>query len=99
MRVVMSMTLDAITPAQYEQLRKIVDWDGNIPKGAVFHVAGFDKNGIRVTDIWESEADCNNFVQSRLMPGVAQIGVTSQPKVEFYPVHAIFAPGILQEAY
>ena len=92
MRVVMIMKWDGVTTAQYEQVRKSVNWEGNKPNGAVFHVAAFGNNALRVTDIWESADDFNNFVQKRLMPGVAQAGIAGQPQVEIYPVHAIYNP-------
>lgn len=88
------MRWEAVTPDQYEQARRLINWEGNVPKGAVFHVAGFSNNVLRVTDIWESADDFNEFVQSRLMPGVAEIGIKGQPQVELFPVHAIFAPHV-----
>jgi hypothetical protein len=92
MKIVMLMKWDGVTADQYEKLRKVVNWEGNEPKGAVFHVATFDNAGIRVTDIWESADDFNNFVQSRLMPGTAEVGIAGSPQVEVYPAHAIYAP-------
>ena len=50
----------------------------------------FDEDGIRVTDVWESAEQFNRFVESRLMPGVQQIGIQGQPDVEFLPVQNIF---------
>lgn len=91
MKVRMEMKWDGVTPEEYEQVRKIVDWEGNKPTGAILHVAGFSNNALRVTDIWESAEDFNNFAQNRLMPGVAQIGMRGQPEVEIFPVHAIYA--------
>ena len=90
----MLMKWDGITPAQYENLRKSVNWEGNIPNGAVFHVAGFGNNAIHVTDIWESTQEMNDFIQKRLMPEVMKIGIKSQPTVETFPVHAIFVPAL-----
>ena len=92
MKIVMIMKWDGVTSDQYEQLRKIVNWEGDAPKGAVFHVAGFDATGIRVTDIWDSADDFNNFVQNRLMPGTQQVGIPGQPQVEIIPAYAIFVP-------
>ena len=92
MRVLMTMKWNGVTPDQYEMVRKSVNWEGDLPKGAVFHAAGFHDGALRVTDIWESAEDFNNFVSSRLMPGVAQTGITGQPEVEVFPVHAVFAP-------
>ena len=83
-----------ITPDQYEQVRKIVKWETDIPKGGVFHVATFDKEGLRVTDIWESAEDVQNFVNNRILPAVAKIGITTQPVVDITPVHATFIPAL-----
>jgi hypothetical protein len=59
----------------------------------LFHVAAVDEHGLHVTDIWESPEAFRTFVNDRLMPGVAQLGITSQPVVELIPVHALFTPG------
>ena len=93
MKIVMLMKWDGVTPDQYEKLRGIVNWEGDTPKGAIFHVAAFDADGIRVTDIWDSADDFNNFVQSRLMPGTNEVGVSGAPQVEILPAYAIFVPG------
>jgi hypothetical protein len=45
-----------------------------------------------VTDVWESPEDFQRFVQTRLMPGVQQLGIQGEPKVELHPAHALFAP-------
>ena len=92
MPIVMIMTWKGITRDQYEAAKKQVNWEGNVPKGARFHVAAFDSNGIRVTDIWDTADDFNNFVKNRLMPGAKQVGIQGEPQVEIYPTHAIFAP-------
>ena len=92
MSTMMIMRWDGVTPDQYEQVRKLANWEGDHPKGGLFHVASFGNNALRVTDIWESEEEFNSFVQSRLMPAVIQTGIQSQPQVEMFPVHAIFNP-------
>ena len=83
---------DGFTKDNYETLRKSVNWEGNVPKGLLFHASGFSNNALRVTDIWESADDFNNFVQSRLMPATAAAGIKSEPQVEVVPVHAIHVP-------
>ena len=93
----MSMKWDGITPEQYNEVRNIVKWEENQPKGGLFHVAFFDGKGLRVNDVWESAADFQNFVDNRLMPGVIQAGLTTQPTVEVYPAHAVFTPGYVSK--
>ena len=90
----MLMKWDGITSSQYDELRKDVHWEGNMPKGAVFHVAAFGNNAAHVTDIWESLDEMNSFIQNRLMPAVMKMGIKTQPQVETYPVHAIFIPAL-----
>jgi hypothetical protein len=97
MRIVMLMKWAGATPDQYHQVRDIVDWESNPPKGSVLHVAAFDDEGIRVTDVWESAEDFNSFVQTRLMPATAAVGITNQPQVEIYPAARIFVPGFTIE--
>lgn len=88
----MVMKWDGVTPDQYDQVRKAANWEGDKPKGGIFHVAGFTGNALRVTDIWESEDEFNSFVQNRLMPAVAQSEIQGQPQVEMFPAHAMYVP-------
>src|SRR5581483_6540392 len=78
MAIVMFREWD-VTPDQYEAARKLVNWEGQVPAGAIFHVAAFNQRGLRVTDLWESEEDMQAFVNTRLMPGVRQLGIQSNP--------------------
>lgn len=92
MAIVMTMRWDGVTPEQYERARKLVKWETDVPSGAMFHVASFGDNALYVTDIWESAEDFQRFVDARLMPGVQQIGISGQPKVDIRPAHALFTP-------
>lgn len=92
MKVVMTMNWEGVTPDQYEAVRKTANWEGNIPTGAIFHVSSFSESGLKVTDIWDSADNFNNFVHERLMPAVALAGIATQPHVEITPAHAIFSP-------
>jgi hypothetical protein len=93
-QVVMQMRWAGVTPEQYEEARSKIDWEGDVPDGAVLHVAGFDGDDLRVTDVWESQEHFQRFVEARLMPGVQEIGIEGQPEVTFYPVTLVFNPGV-----
>jgi hypothetical protein len=88
MAVIVHVTVEGLTKDQYEALRKFVNWEKEVPKGMRYHVAGFDAKGIRVTDIWDSEADFQHFVRTRLMPGFEKEKINAAPKVETVPLHA-----------
>ena len=92
MATVMQMHWPEITRELYEQARREVNWEGDVPKGAKFHVAWFADDGFHVLDLWEKQSDFEAFAQSRLAPFTQKVGVTSQPNVTFAEALAIFAP-------
>lgn len=93
-RIVMLMQWTKVTKEQYEEARKLVQWEKDVPAGAVLHIATFDNKGLRVTDVWESKEDLDNFVKNRLMPGIKKLNITNEPNIEIYPLHTLFAPGL-----
>ena len=93
MPVVMQMQWDNVTPAQYDDVRKIVDFEGDPPRGGLYHVAAFDNKGLLVTDVWERAEDFQAFVEKRLMPGVQKAGIAGEPKVNVLAAYNVHAPG------
>lgn len=84
-------TGEGFTKQKYEELRKEVGWEKDSPTGVTLHVAGIDNSGIiHVADIWESEQDFNNFLNSRLKPAMDKINLP-MPKGELYPIHNVNA--------
>jgi hypothetical protein len=98
MAIVMDMVWDGVTPEQYEEARQRVNWEGNVPQGANLHLARFTADGIRVTDVWASQEDFQNFAAERLIPVTSTLGITTEPQVTFAPVHALFAPDVAAAA-
>ena len=94
MATVMNMHWPEISTKKYEQARREVAWETNVPKGAKIHVAWFAGDGLHVADVWESQADFERFSNDRLMPVIQRMGIQGQPKVQFAPAHAIFAPNV-----
>lgn len=92
MATVMQMHWPEVTKEQYEQVRRDVQWETNVPSGAKLHVSWFADDGFHVLDLWDSQADFENFVQHRLGPATAKIGLKTQPNVKYADTHAIFAP-------
>ena len=98
MAVVMIMRWDGVTREQYEQARKHINWEGDVPAGGMFHVAAFSEGALRVTDVWESAEAFQRFAESRLTPGTKALGIPGEPEVEIYPVHALFTPAFTPKA-
>ena len=98
MAVVMRMEWPEVTREQYDAAVELVGWERDVPRGAIHHVSFFDEGGFKVVDVWESEEDFQTFVDNRLMPGIAQLGIEGEPKVTFTPAHRIFDPAALATA-
>ena len=95
MPVVMSMEWDGVTSDQDDETRSKVDWEGDVPGGAILHVPWFGDGGLRVVDVWESGEDFQHFVDSRLMPVVREVGIEGEPRVDIRPLHSrVFAPAL-----
>jgi hypothetical protein len=97
MAVVMSMNWAGVTAEQYDAVRDAVKWEDGVD-GGVFHVAWFQDGSMRVVDVWESAEAFDAFVNDRLMPGVAQVGLEGQPEVDIQPAHRVFdaAAGVIR---
>lgn len=92
MAIMMLMQWPGATAEQYDELRQVVNWEEDKATGGMFHVAAFDDRGAHITDVWESAADFQHFVDERLMPGVQKVGIEGEPNIEILPAHAVFAP-------
>jgi hypothetical protein len=92
MPILVIFTGNNITKQMYESLRKHIDWEGNPPKGALFHAAAFDDSGktLHVANVWESEEDLNSFVGRRLMPYMINNKIP-EPKVEIFQINDVSA--------
>jgi len=94
MAVVAHAVWPGFTAEQYEQLRDVVGWEREVPPGSIHHAASFGPEGANLFDVWESEEALQRFIEERVMPGAERVGIPGQPEVRFYPVHALFTPGL-----
>ena len=89
MATVIMQRSDGLTPKQYDALRNVVGWDRDVPEGMHFHVASFDEGTLRMTDVWDSEERFGAFVQTRILPGLQQLGIDGQPEMIVAPAHKL----------
>jgi len=92
MSVVMAMHWPEATKEQYNALRELVGWERDAPPGGRMHIAWLGDDGFRVVDVWDTAEQFQTFVETRLMPGVQQVGVEGQPKVQFHELVGAWAP-------
>jgi hypothetical protein len=76
------------TQAQYDaavkRLKEIDLWP---PKGRLYHAGGPTEDGVRVVDVWTSEADFEKFA-AKMVP-IAQAAGLPPFEPEFWPVEII----------
>src|SRR6266496_5890592 len=94
MATVMSMEWAGVTQEQYNRVMSALGLDTSPPIGGMFHVAGFTGGSLRVLDIWESQQAFERFQRERLTAAVQKAGITTQPKVQFFPAHNIYVPNL-----
>jgi len=91
---IMQMEWPGVTEQQYHDVFNALGMDHNPPTGGIFHVAGFSGGTMRVLDVWESQGAFETFQRDRLVKAVQNAGIQSEPKVQFYPLHNIYAPNL-----
>jgi hypothetical protein len=96
MAYMMLMEWPGVTREQYEAVRAEIDWVSNPPPGGLLHVASFADDALRVVDLWDSPAQFQAFVDSKLGAATAKAGITSQPNVQFHEAGYIDQLGIRQ---
>ncbi len=89
MATVIMQTWDGITPGQYDALREAVGWHRDVPAGMRLHVASFGDGVLRMTDVWDSEELFATFVQTRILPGLRQLGIADQPDMITQAAHEV----------
>ena len=90
MAIMMVMEWPDVSAAQYDEVKRITNFENDWPAGGMFHVAAVDGTTLRVTDVWESAEQFQAFAETRLMPCVQQLGITSQPNISILPAHNVF---------
>jgi hypothetical protein len=57
----------------YEKIVAEVGLEGHAPDGLIVHSAGRTPEGVRIIDVWDSEAAHQRFVDDRLAPARARV--------------------------
>jgi hypothetical protein len=74
MAVMISGTTEGMTAEIHDAINKEMNFPDEIPDGLLSHTAGPVEGGLKVVDVWESEAHFYAFVEGKLMPAMAKVG-------------------------
>lgn len=83
-----------MTAELYDEVNARVNPPNGTPEGLLFHSAGPSPDGgWRIIDVWDSRATFDSFLESRVIPTIAElIGPEAlaqgpPPMIESWPVH------------
>ena len=95
MPVAVILDFPGATLEQYDQVLAAMGLSpgGAGPPGALFHWVTATDDGIRVTDVWESQEGFEQFAQEKIGPITQQVGFGGPPETTFLPVHNHFTTG------
>ena len=66
-----------------------------VPRGLILHVAGPTDDGVRIVELWATEAAAQQFRRSRLGPALTALAAASRPRSvlrELHPVQVVLRP-------
>jgi heme-degrading monooxygenase HmoA len=82
-----------ISREQYDRLNAEISED---PEGLILHTAAEHGSGMRIIDVWESEAAYRRFEEETLMPAMGRAGLETPseepPPLDSYDVHNLRGP-------
>ncbi len=65
-----------INQMQYDAVIQALGLQDQPQPGMLSHAVGFNQNGICVQDVWQSRSDLDLFLNNRLKPAFAKLGMT-----------------------
>jgi hypothetical protein len=89
MAVAVDLEFDGGTLEQYDEVAKLMDYEpgGAAPPGCLFHWGALTDRGLRVTDVWETKEQYEQYAQEKIGPYTQQVGIPGPPQITFYDVH------------
>jgi hypothetical protein len=92
MAVTITGVMQGATPEMYDQINSDAGIsETSLPDGLVAHYASRTDDGIRIFDVWESQAQFDQFMQ-QVMPAMEKaIGSTPQLDIEVAQLHNVYA--------
>jgi hypothetical protein len=92
MAVIADFILPGLSRDDYDRLRAAVGWLDDPPTGGIAHLTWWEGDDCHNIDAWEEEAAMGAFIESRLAPAMAELGLQVEPQVTFHGAHEVFAP-------
>jgi hypothetical protein len=95
MPVAVIMDFKGTTMEQYDQVVEKMGFSHGGPgaPGGLFHWVTETDDGFRVTDVWESQEQYQQFAEAQIGPLAAEAGISGPPEVSYKPVYNYLTAG------
>jgi hypothetical protein len=95
MAVAVVMDFAGATLEQYDQVVQKMGFSpgGAGAPGGIFHWVTKTDDGIRVTDVWETQEQFERFAQEQITPYAREAGFPGEPEIRFHQVHNYLTAG------
>jgi hypothetical protein len=95
MAVAVQLDFKDATLDQYDEVIAKMGFETGGPgaPGGLFHWVAKTDDGIRVTDVWESAEQFNQFANDQIGPITQAVGIPSPPEVTMFEVHNYLTEG------
>ncbi len=88
MPVAVVMDFEGGTLEQYDRVMELMGLEARgLPDGAVLHFVVQTDDGIRVTDVWETREQFEQFAAEQIGPFSQQAGIPNPPSTQYHDVH------------
>jgi hypothetical protein len=89
MPVAVVLDFEGGTLEQYDRISELMGHEpgGEVPEGALFHWVTETPTGIRVTDVWETREQFEQFAAEQIGPHSQQVGIPNPPQIAYHDVH------------
>jgi hypothetical protein len=96
MPVAIVMDFEGGTLAQYDEVIERMGFQrgGEGAPGGLFHWVAQTDSGIRVTDVWETAEQYQQFAEEQIGPISQEVGVPAPPTLTFYELHNHLTAGV-----
>ncbi|MEA3202595.1 MAG: hypothetical protein QOI63_261 [Thermoplasmata archaeon] len=91
MAIAMLIEFPGTNLTQYDRVVGRLNLKGRTYQGGLFHVAGATDDGVRIVDVWESQAAFDAFLNDKLTPALEAEGMEA-PEVKTWEVHNTLTP-------
>jgi hypothetical protein len=92
MAFVAVMEIPGLQTDQYDEILARMDVVSRPSPGVYLHICAPTDDGLRITELWDSEEGFRSFIEERMFPAAAELGVKADPVISVKPLHFLFAP-------